>query len=217
MTDTTPNPLSSGSDDMGRVLLMRHAQTSANAQGYFLGRRDEGVTGLGERQSRQAVEGLVAWHPDRIITSPLKRCREFIAEPAADALGIAAQIDERLIEFDFGPIEGIGFADVVERDMPFPWGPRAAGWPPPAGGETFQAFGERLSELAHDLELMQGRTAVVAHGGVIRGFFSVWLGMDTDDINHLIVCNVDSFVFRMRPGFAELESYGIHPEDLGRY
>ena len=52
----TPNPLATTRDDgVPRVLLMRHAQTHANAQGFFLGRRDEGVTGLGEEQSRRAV------------------------------------------------------------------------------------------------------------------------------------------------------------------
>lgn len=62
--DTTPNPLATGvKDEMPRVLLMRHAQTHANSQGFFLGRRDEGVTALGEEQSRRAVEGLVAWCP----------------------------------------------------------------------------------------------------------------------------------------------------------
>lgn len=55
---TTPNPLATGAkDEMPRVLLMRHAQTHANSQGFFLGRRDEGVTALGEEQSRRAVEG----------------------------------------------------------------------------------------------------------------------------------------------------------------
>ena len=67
-----------------------------NAQGFFLGRRDEGVTGLGEEQSRRAVAGLIAWRPDRIICSPLMRCKTMIAEPAARELGIEAQVDERL-------------------------------------------------------------------------------------------------------------------------
>jgi len=215
---TTPNPLATAADDeTPRVLLMRHAQTHANAQGFFLGRRDEGVTGLGEEQSRRAVAGLVAWRPDRIICSPLMRCKTMIAEPAARELGIEARVDERLVEFDFGPIEGMSFDDVIERDLPFPWGPRAAGWPPDGGGESFDGFLARIRSASDDLERLEGRTAVVVHGGVIRGFMGNWLNMGTDEVNHLIVRNVDGFVFRVRPGFAELESYGIHPEDLGNY
>lgn len=214
----TPNPLSTACDDgMSRVLLMRHAQTHANARGFFLGRRDEGVTELGEEQSRRAIAGLIAWRPDRIICSPLKRCRAMIAEPAAVELGLEAQVDERLIEFDFGPIEGMSFDDVIERNLPFPWGPRAATWPPAQGGESFDDFLVRIRSVSDDIERLEGRTAVIVHGGVIRGFMGNWLNMGTDEVNHLIVRNVDGFVFRVRPGFAELESYGIHPEDLGNY
>lgn len=116
----TPNPLATTRDDgVPRVLLMRHAQTHANAQGFFLGRRDEGVTGLGEEQSRRAVAGLVAWRPDRIICSPLKRCKTMIAEPAAASSASRPQVDERLVEFDFGPIEGMSFDDVIERTFRF--------------------------------------------------------------------------------------------------
>ena len=114
-------------------------------------------------------------------------------------------------------IEGMTFDDVIERDLPFPWGPRAAMWPPAQGGESFDDFLARIREASEELERLEGRTAVVVHGGVIRGFLANWLAMGPDEVNHLIVRNVDSFVFRTRPGFAELESYGIHPGDLGGY
>lgn len=214
----TANPLACGAeDDAPRVLLMRHGQTQANAQGFFLGRRDEGVTAAGERQSRRAVEGLVSWRPDRIVCSPLLRCKAMIAQPAAEALGVELIVDERLTEFDFGIIEGLTFEEVMKRDLPFPWGPRSKDWPGEAHGEDFGAFVDRICDASAWLERLEGRTAAIVHGGVIRGFFSAWLSMGTDDINHLIVRNVDSFIFRTRPGFAELESYGIHPEDLLKY
>lgn len=212
------NPLASGIDDgKQRILLMRHAQTFANANGYFLGCRDEGITELGQRQSQRAVEGLVAWKPELIVSSPLSRCRTHIAEPTAGRLGIELRVDARLTEFDFGPIEGMTFEDVTARDMPFPWGPKSAQWPAAEGGEPFDGFLERIRQAASEIERAGKRTAVIVHGGVIRGFLAVWLNMGTDDINHLIVRNVDSFVFRSAPGFVELEAFGIHPEDLAAY
>lgn len=216
--DMTSNPLACSKDDgMARVLLMRHGQTDANARGVFLGRRDEGVTALGEAQSARAVDGVVSWKPDRIVCSPLMRCKTMIAEPAAEELGIELIVDDRLIEFDFGVIEDLSFDDVIEKDLPFPWGPRSKDWPGDGGGEAFEDFIARIGESCKEIEQLDGRTAVIAHGGVIRGIFGHWLSMGTDDINHLIVRNVDSFVFRTRSGFAELESYGIHPEDLANY
>ncbi len=213
-----PSPIATdAADGKARILLMRHAQTFANASGFFLGRRDEGVTEVGQAQSQRAVEGLVAWKPELIVTSPLMRCRTLIATPAAARLGIDMRVDERLTEFDFGPVEGMSFEDVVARGMPFPWGPKSAQWPPHEGGESFDDFIARVGEAARDIEQTKRRVAVVAHGGVIRGFLAVWLNMSTDDINHLIVRNVDSFVFRSEPGFVELEAFGIHPEDLAAY
>lgn len=215
---STANPLASSLDDGApRVLLMRHAQTFANEKGLFLGRKDDGVTPLGEAQSERAVAGLVSWKPARIMCSPLQRCRKMIAEPAAEELGVELIVDERLIEFDFGPIEGMTFDDVMAKDLPFPWGPRAAHWPCDGGGEPFDEFLQRLSEACKDIEAWEGRTAVVVHGGVIRGMMAHWLSLGPLDINHLIVRNVDSFIFRMQRNFAELESYGIHPEDLANY
>lgn len=212
------NPISTDcKTEIPRVLLMRHAQTFANANDYFLGQLDEGITEVGEQQSRRAVAGLVAWKPDRIVTSPLLRCRMKIAEPAAEALGVPLVVDERIKEFDFGPLEGKTFSEVIERGYPFPWGPGSEEWPPDGGGETMGHFVARLSAAADDLEQFKGRTAVIAHGGVIRGFFSVWLGMRQDALNQLVVPNVHSYVFRSTPGNVCLERFGLKPEHLGDY
>lgn len=204
-----------GCPDAPRLLLMRHGQTCANAAGYFLGGRDEGVTEQGEEQSRRAVAGLAAWRPDRIFTSPLSRCRTLIAEPAAAALGVPCTVDERIREFDFGPLEGRTYAEVVEEDLPFPWGPGAKRWPPAEGGERMEDFVARLSAAAHDYEQLEGRTAVICHGGVIRGFFSVWFSLGPDEINRLVVPNVSSAIFRSAPGNVSLECFGLSPEMLG--
>lgn len=200
-----------------RLLLMRHAQTHANAAGYFLGSRDEGVTEVGEEQSRRAVSGLVSWKPDRIVTSPLIRCRELIAEPAARELGIECTVDERIREFDFGPLEGRTYADIVREGLPFPWGPGAGAWPPTGGGERMEDFVARIADAAHDYEQLEGRTAVICHGGVIRGFFCVWFSMGADEINRLVVQNVNSFIFRSAPCNVSLERFGLLPESLGEY
>lgn len=200
-----------------RLLLMRHAQTHANAAGYFLGSRDEGVTEVGEEQSRRAVEGLVSWKPDRIVTSPLIRCRELIAEPASHELGIECTVDERIREFDFGPLEGRTYADIVHEGLPFPWGPGAGAWPPAGGGERMEDFVARIADAARDYEQLEGRTAIICHGGVIRGFFCVWFSMGADEINRLVVQNVNSFIFRGAPGNVSLERFGLLPESLGKY
>lgn len=212
------NPIETASDPgIPRVLLVRHAQTFANANDYFLGQRDEGITEEGERQSARAVAGIVDWAPNRIVTSPLMRCREKIAAPAAEVLGVPLEIDERLKEFDFGPLEGKTFSEAMEKGYPFPWGPGSDEWPPEEGGETMPEFLERLARAARDLEGREGRTAVVCHGGVIRGLFAVWLGVEVGTLNQLVVGNVSGCVFRTNPGDVLLERFGLRPEDFGKY
>lgn len=215
----TNNPLSSGgSPDAARLLITRHAQTQSNVGGFFSGAADVGLSELGERQSADAVEAIVAWGPERVITSPLARCREAIAEPAAEALGISVEVDERIREFDFGPLEGVAFAEAAERGISLPWGPQAAHWPQvvaDAGcGETMDDFIARLASAAAEFELLAGRTAIVCHGGVIRGLMHVWFGIGVETMNRLIVANVSSLVLRVRPGNVCLERFGLAPDEL---
>ena len=216
------NPLSPGNDPaLPRLLLMRHAQTVTNLSGTFSGAADAEVSELGRQQSAAAVEGLVAWGPERIVTSPLSRARKMIAEPAGRALGVPVTVDARIGEFDFGPLEGKCFAYAAEQGLPLPWGPGSERWPQlveQAGcGETMEAFIARLAAAAAELECMEGRTAVICHGGVVRGLMSVWFGLGAQAINRLVVGNVSSALLRVAPGNVCLEAFGLQPEDLARH
>ena len=216
------NPLSPGNDPaLPRLLLMRHAQTVTNLAGTFSGAADADVSELGREQSAAAVEGLVAWGPERIVTSPLSRARKMIAEPVGRALGVPITVDERICEFDFGPLEGVRFADAAKQGLPLPWGPGSERWPQlveQAGcGETMETFIGRLADAAAELERLEGRTAVICHGGVIRGLMCVWFGFGVEAINRLVVGNVSSALLRVAPGNVCLEAFGLQPEDLAAH
>ena len=200
-----------------KILVMRHGQTEFNLDHRFLGCVDAPLTKLGEEQSRAAVAGLVAWKPDRIITSPLLRARVAIAVPAARELGVECIVDDRIKEFDFGPLEGMAVDEAIAAGLPFPWGETASSWPPAGGGETMPHFLARAAEAAHEYERLKGRTAVIAHGGMMRALFSAWLGLDVEKFNHFIVDNVRSYIFRAQPGFVALEHASVEPDLLERY
>ena len=201
----------------GRILVMRHAQTVANLQACFLGQRNAPLTPAGEEQSRAGIEGLVAWKPDRIVTSPLDRCRLAIAEPAAQRLGVPCAVDQRLIELDFGPLEDRGYREVEELGMPLPWGPTANMWPPEEGGEPLAAYMARIKSACADLAALEGKTAVVCHGGVIRGMLSAWIDFGFGSFWKTVVGNVASFEFNACASHVELVRAGIDPDLLGRY
>jgi broad specificity phosphatase PhoE len=63
--------------------------------------QDPGLDATGAEQARAVAEALLALpaseRPNRVVSSPLRRCRE-TAQPLADALGVAVEIDPRVGE-----------------------------------------------------------------------------------------------------------------------
>jgi broad specificity phosphatase PhoE len=63
--------------------------------------QDPGLDAVGAEQARAVAEVLLALprdeRPSQVVSSPLRRCRE-TAQPLADALGVAVEIDPRVGE-----------------------------------------------------------------------------------------------------------------------
>ena len=83
------------------LILVRHGESTGNADGLLLGRIDAPLTERGLAQARTlgpAVAGAT-----RLISSPLARARH-----TAEALGtgLAIEIDDRWIEVDYGEFDG---------------------------------------------------------------------------------------------------------------
>ncbi len=78
---------------MSRVYLIRHAKPSATWGGDD---DDPGLDDLGRAQAERAAQALLALPPEhrptRVVSSPLRRCRE-TARPFAEAIGAALEID----------------------------------------------------------------------------------------------------------------------------
>lgn len=78
---------------MPRLYLIRHGKPATAWGG---GDDDPGLDAAGQAQARAARDWLLALppgeRPQRVVSSPLRRCRE-TAEPTAQALGVAVEID----------------------------------------------------------------------------------------------------------------------------
>ena len=112
--------------ELQRILVMRHPQTTANLDQTLSGRRNVDLSPKGEEQARRAVDAIVTWKPDRILTSPLQRCTK-LAYAAGKRLGIEPQVEDRIIEMDFGEAEGLSAQEAHKRGWSFPWALDAEG------------------------------------------------------------------------------------------
>lgn len=192
---------------------MRHPQTVANMEHRYLGQRNAPLTELGKEQARRAIAGLVAWNPERIVSSPLERCLA-ISKPAAEALGCPMTVDERVAELDFGVIENLTSEQIAEDDWPLPWGDNSAQWPV-EGAESMEDFCGRLADAGKDLAKLDGKTAVVSHGGAIRGMLAGWLSIPHEKIWQIALANVESVLLSVEDhSTVYLERLGIEPENL---
>jgi broad specificity phosphatase PhoE len=83
------------------IILIRHGQTTTNADGLLVGRSDPHLTALGERQARALVPYLEG--VEEVWVSPLSRARETAAVALPD---FEAAVVESFIEVDYGDLDG---------------------------------------------------------------------------------------------------------------
>ncbi len=138
---------------MARLYLIRHGKPAAVWGGDD---DDPGLDEAGQAQARAARDWLMALppgeRPDKVVSSPLRRCRE-TAEPTAAALGVTVEIDARV-----GEIPTPSGLATEDRG---PWLRKAfAGtWAEIDGDLDYDAWrGEITGSLA-----ARGKTAVFSH------------------------------------------------------
>ncbi len=149
------------------LILVRHGESTGNADGLLLGRMDAPLTERGLAQAR-ALGPTVAGC-GRLIASPLTRARG-----TAEALGtgLEVEIDERWIEIDYGVFDGQPLGS-VPSEIWAEWRSDPDFRPP--GGETLTEAGVRVREACHVLFACDGEGArgptpvvVVSHVSPIK-------------------------------------------------
>ncbi len=164
---------------MTEVLIVRHPETRANTEGRFVGRGDSPLTERGWSQVGLLAARISDFAPDTVWSSPLARVL-VVAEKAARAGGIALQVDDRLLELDFGQAEGLTWPQIEAVGLAFDY--RSADRPVAPGGESRADIEARSAAFAEDLLALGGRHAVCTHGGVFRAMLVHLLGLGRSDI-----------------------------------
>ena len=170
-----------------RLLLLRHGQTELSVQRRYSGRGNPELTETGRRQAADAARYLsTKGGISAVVSSPLQRARD-TAKAAADALGLTVQVDDDLIETDFGDWEGLTFPEAAERDPELHgrW-LRDTSLPAP-GGESFDGVQERIERVRDRIIAEHGPATVlvVSHVTPIKTLLRLALGAGSSVLHRL--------------------------------
>lgn len=166
--------------------MLRHGQTTANAQEVFSGSQDVDLTDLGRQQAHANIPVFTAlrYKPTVLIHSHRSRARD-TGQIVNTSMGLEMVEDPRIAEQDFGDWEGLPVAKVRPHIL--------AGEDPP-NGETNQEFYDRVGEAFTDhLERHDAPALFVCHGGIWRAFRAIY-GQET-----MIVKNCEPHLFTPTP------------------
>jgi alpha-ribazole phosphatase len=149
------------------LTLVRHTPPSVGAEICY-GALDVGLA-AGFADEAAALAARLA-PVDRIVTSPLRRCR-LLAEALSARLGVAAAADADWREMDFGRWQGRRWADIPRAELDA-W---AADFlhARPHGGESVAMLAARTAAALAACPAGE-RTVVVTHAGPIRAALAAW-------------------------------------------
>lgn len=147
------------------VWLLRHAETEWSRDGRHTGRTDVPLTDAGRERARALRERIAGHEFALVLSSPLSRARE-----TAQLAGLAPQLRDDLLEFDYGEYEGITTAQIREQRPD--WYLWRDGSP---GGETAADVGRRVDRIIDEALTATGDVALVAHGHVLRALAARWV------------------------------------------
>jgi len=169
--------------ELQELLLVRHGQSTANAQGIWQGQMEFPLSDTGRRQARLAGRGISRWPFEGLYSSPLSRAFE-TAELIRYYTGFAAEVVpvDGLSERQGGILEGHSWAEQERRNpelaRKFLALPEEERWAL-VGAETDEEVIARFEEALSSIRALHpegSRIVVVSHGGVMRAFLRALFG-----------------------------------------
>jgi broad specificity phosphatase PhoE len=161
-----------------RVFLVRHGETEWSKSGRHTSVTDLPLTPEGERVAAGLKERLAGESFDLVLTSPRQRARR-----TAELAGYPdAEVDDDLVEWNYGDYEGITTAE-IRTAVP--------GWTiwddPVPNGETPAQLTARLDRVAARIAAVPGDVLVFGHSHALRGLTARWLELDVTEGRHFVL------------------------------
>jgi probable phosphoglycerate mutase len=160
-----------------RLCLIRHGETSWNAERRLQGHTDIPLNSKGALQARQMAQALkdIKLTFDVLYTSDLKRAAD-TANAVVELFGVDAQVDSALRERHFGALQGLSIGEApllrpdiwqahIARDLGHDLG----------GGESIQQFAVRVQNALDRIQVQHaGKTIlIVSHGGTLDMMYRI--------------------------------------------
>jgi broad specificity phosphatase PhoE len=192
------------------LILIRHGESTGNAEGLLLGRMDAPLTERGLEQARTLGPCVV--DATRVISSPLARARA-----TADALdtGLPVEIDDRWVEIDYGEFDGRPLGS-VPAEVWRRWRSDPDYRAP--GGESLVEAGIRVRSACEELFVTDGAGArgpgavvVVSHVSPIKAATCWALGLGDQGAWRLYLATASVTRVSWGPGGPVLNGFNQTP------
>ena len=174
---------------MPKIVLIRHAHSTANAAGVLSGQMPNvHLSKSGQEQAERLTERLGKLTISQVQVSPMDRCTETLAPWLAKyGKNVTVLTEPNLIEVDYGKWSGKKLSTLSRAKL---WRqvqgkPSAVTFPE---GESLAQMQVRAMKTVHDffasdLEL----TIMVSHGDVIKAIVASSMGMHLDDFQRIVI------------------------------
>jgi len=164
MSESAHGPIPVSTD--AEVWLVRHGETEWSRDHKHTSHTDIPLTDVGVEVAKRLADRLDGKRFDLVLTSPRQRARR-----TAELAGFPdAQVDDDLVEWDYGDYEGITTAEIRER-IPG-WSVWTHSCP---NGESAEQVTARLDRVVGRLRESGGRTLVFSHGHALRSLAARWI------------------------------------------
>src|SRR6185503_8674514 len=161
-----------------QLFLVRHGETEWSRSGRHTSVTDLPLTADGEQVAASLQQRLAAETFDLVLTSPRQRARR-----TAELAGFpGAEVDDDLVEWNYGDYEGVTTAEIRET---------VPGWTvwddPVPNGETPAEVAARLDRVNARLAAVPGDVLVFGHSHALRGLTARWLELDVTEGRHFVL------------------------------
>jgi broad specificity phosphatase PhoE len=161
-----------------QLFLVRHGETDWSKSGRHTSVTDLPLTPDGERVAAGLRQRLAGEKFDLVLTSPRQRARR-----TAELAGFPeAEVDDDLVEWNYGDYEGITTAE-IRKTVP--------GWTvwadPVPNGETPAQVAARLDRVNARIAAVPGDVLVFGHSHALRALTARWLELDVTEGRHFVL------------------------------